>query len=230
MNEIAVEQELKERALSLCAGAEGLAILDQDQLNKANKTLLVIEDSIKRWEAYWKEPVDKAKDSYNGLRDRRDEVLTPLKRAKEIVRNLISVYATEQKRLKDAAEKKAFEEEQARLSMKAEARDNLDLAEEAEKEGDKAAAEEFLGRAATAEDLATAPPATVVPPRPVLEDHNMRTVYDFEIVNVAELPREYMMANDKAIRAHVEAWKDQKPIPGVIITKRLIPVMKRGRF
>jgi hypothetical protein len=223
-----VEKEIQATALALVEKASMARVTSQDDLDVANDYVTRFSGIAKRWKEFWAEPIEKAKASYDGLRERRDSILKPLEEAKEKLRRLISDYLTEQRRLKDEAEAKAFAEEQARIRKAAEAKENLELAEMAEEQGDKATAEEFLEKAAAVEKEASVGPAVFVPTRPEMTTAHERVVYDFVVDNVALLPREYMMANEKAIRAHVEAWKDTKPIPGVTITKRIIPVQRRG--
>lgn len=240
MNEIErvnVESEMKERAERILAASGTVRIEDNRGLEIANQVELGLDQAAKAWNDYWKDLVADAKASYDGLRDRRDALLKPLKEAKEKVRTMISVYLTEQRRLKEEAEKRAFEEEQTRIRKEAEAKDNLDLAEMAEAQGDKGAAEEFLGKAAEAEKEARPSTQVYVPPTPELEGQHMRVLYDFVVENVADLPREYMMANEKAIRAMVDARKAGfteaslvlgAVIPGVKIIKKVIPVKNRS--
>ncbi len=224
---MSVEQELQSTALALVEKAKVARVKSQEDLDVANGFIVRFTELAKRWKAYWAEPIERAKASYDGLRERRDAVLKPLEEIRENLRGYVSGYLTEQRRLKEEAEKRAFEEEQARIRKEAEAKESLELAEMAEAQGDKGAAEEFLGKAAEAEKEAKPATAVYVPKTPELEGQHTRVQYDFVVENVAELPRDFMMANERAIRAHIEAWKDAKPIPGVKIIKRIIPVMNR---
>lgn len=236
MSEATVEKELQTTALALVEKANVARVTNQDDLDVANDYVVRFSGVMKRWKEYWGESIEMAKASYDNLRERRDAVLKPLEAAKEKVRGIISVYLTEQRILKEAAEKRAFEEEQARIRKEAEAKENLELAEMAEEQGDKATAEEFLQKAAEAEAGAKPATSVYVPKTPELQDQHVRVQYDFVVENVADLPRDFMMANEKAIRAHVDARKANfteksltlgAVIPGVKVIKRIIPVMNR---
>lgn len=222
-----IEQEIQSTALALVEKASVARLTNQDDLDTANGFVLRFAEIAKRWKAFWAEPIEKAKASHDGLRERRDAVLKPVEEAKERIRRLISDYLTEQRLVKEAAEKRAFEEEQARIRKEAEAKESLELAEMAELQGEKGLAEEFLAKAAEAEKVARPATAVYVPKSPELQDQTTRMVYDFVVTNVALLPREYMMANETAIRAFVNLTKGAIKIPGVTITPRIITVMKR---
>jgi hypothetical protein len=108
---------------------------------------------------------------------------------------------TERKRLQAIADQQADAERQ-RLQK---------LAERAAGKGDHMKAERLETQA-----------ATVVPPRivsaaPKVAGQSVRATYKFEIENPALLPREYLCADEKKIRAYVNAMRAEARIPGVRI-------------
>lgn len=43
---------------------------------------------------------------------------------------------------------------------------------------------------------------------------SLKTDYDFEVVDMAKVPRQFLMLNDSAVKAHIKArLKDQAPVP-----------------
>ncbi|HUT62169.1 MAG TPA: hypothetical protein VNA25_30385 [Phycisphaerae bacterium] len=155
--------------------------------------------------------------------------LSRLEEPDKIVRGKLSGWETEKRRRREAEERAAREKAEAeareaeeRARREAEEK-RLEAALKAEAEGKKAEAAALLEA-----PVEVAPVAAVVvmptPEPPKVEGAGaMITVWDFEIVNEGEIPREYLLVNESAIRRVVSALKGQTHIPGVRVFSKLEP-------
>ena len=108
----------------------------------------------------------------------------------------------QQRRLEAEAEKK-------RLEAEAKAKEWAD-------KGNEKKAEEWFDKA---ENVI----APVVPETPKVEGITTRQDWDFEIINPNEVPREFCIPDEKALRAYVKATKGTRLIAGIkIIPKTII--------
>ncbi|GIV04024.1 MAG: hypothetical protein KatS3mg015_2854 [Fimbriimonadales bacterium] len=64
--------------------------------------------------------------------------------------------------------------------------------------------------------------------RVIHPDVTVRTVWAYDIVDPALVPREFLMVNEEAIEEHVDQFGDSVPIPGVRVF-RTIKVQRRPR-
>ncbi len=83
--------------------------------------------------------------------------------------------------------------------------------------GNEKKAEEWLDKA---ENVI----APVVPEIPKTEGISTRKDWDFEIINPNEVPRDFCIPDEKAIRAFIKATKGTKPIAGIKIFEKTIIV------
>lgn len=71
--------------------------------------------------------------------------------------------------------------------------------------------------------------ATSMVERPTTEGVRTRESYGYRIVNALLVPREFLVVDDKKIKAHIAAHGDKNPIPGVVVEKTMQVVAARGR-
>jgi len=64
--------------------------------------------------------------------------------------------------------------------------------------------------------------------RVIHPDVTVRTIWGYDIVDPALVPREFLMVNEEAIEEHVDQFGDSVPIPGVRVF-RTIKVQRRPR-
>lgn len=147
--------------------------------------------------------------------------------AEETIKKAIGVYQTEERRkaeeLRKAAEEVARKE---RERLAEEARQAAEAAKAAAAAGDEEAAAQASMQAAVlaaeAEVVEHLAPAVVEAPVK-LAGVSTRTDWDFEITDEAAIPREFLVVDDKKIRAYVKAMKSDAKIPGVrVFTKETI--------
>lgn len=179
----------------------------------------------------------------------RTKHLEPLEKAERLIKDKTGAFVQQQEQARlatlRAAQEKAEAEERARRAAEAEeqrkaneaaAKAAAAKAAELKKAGDIAAAkrlkEEEAKRQAEAERIAAeraaAPVCVAVeapPPVQKVAGQTTTTVYDFEIVDKAKIPLQFLIPDEVAIRKTVKALKDQAAgvIPGIrIITKTQI--------
>lgn len=130
------------------------------------------------------------------------ETLAPLLLADGQLRQKVIAYDSEQRAL---AAEMAAREEAERLRSEA----LLRQAERAEAKGETVVAGQLLDQAATADTNATTAAAAIVPPPPKTFSTpfgaraTSRTVMDFEITNLAEIPREYLILDEARVRREI---------------------------
>lgn len=174
------------------------------------------------------------------IMDRFREPLAFLEDAERQIKRAIGDYDAEQRRLRQEAEKAAAEAaRKERERMQAEAAKAEQAArEKREKEEAKARELEAKGRAAEAEAKrqaaaeaeaqrlreaeATRAAAESIPAAPVvhieqpkLAGVSSRQVWKFEIADADQIPRQYLVPDEKAIGAVVRALGERANIPGV---------------
>lgn len=235
--------ELEAEAASvdtMVAWAEQLAVATTDDYEKAGEGLRRIKARAKELDEKRKEltqPLDALKKKW------MDWFRTPLAKLEQaetaVKRNMVA-FQEEQDRIRREAERQAAEA--ARRERERMDREAAALAEKARKDAEaaerRAAAMEAEGKAERAEALRAAaaekeqaraadvaalqmasaamPVAPVVDiPRAASAGISTREDWDFEIIDEAAIPREYMTVNDKAIRGVVKALKDKAAIPGI---------------
>jgi phage-related minor tail protein len=128
----------------------------------------------------------------------------PLTKAERIVKGKVSAYTTEQERIRRAKEARLAE--QARKEA-----EEAQLAEAARLEaaGDHESAEAVIE--------APTPAVPVVVPKTVSKVQGMSTrkVWKYRIVEPNAIPRNWMVPDERAIRAHARSMKERASIPGV---------------
>ena len=148
--------------------------------------------------------VRKTHDAWRAMKDRENELLKPIQDAVSHLGRTMGTYH-------EACERE--QREQERLLREAER-------EEQEAETQRIAAEyASMGNEALADIAmgASLPPSTIKVDEfvPKVKGTSSRKTYSFVIENVALLPREYMMPDEKKIGGVVRAMKDTTNIPGV---------------
>ncbi|MCL6611204.1 MAG: siphovirus Gp157 family protein [Peptococcaceae bacterium] len=179
--------------------AQAVVITDEASLKKATDIVSWVAKAKKAFEEKRKFFVQPLNDQVKRINEMFKEYTQPLERADTLLRGKILAYRQEQER------KRREEEERLRK-----------LAEKEQKRLEKQAAKNGM----------PAPPPVVVPSQPpaaktIQSDMGaaqVRMVWDFEIVDETQIPREFLMPNVPAIRAAVKAGV--RNIPGVKIFQR----------
>lgn len=222
---------LEHEAQALTTQATALAVTDAASFERASEFLKGIATYIKRVGDVLDPIVDAAHQAHKVAVRQRDALLGPAKSAKLVLGGRMATWEQEQARLRrEAAE--AAQRERERLEReareRAEAQQRRLQAEAEERRLEEAARLEAAGDTAGAERLVSEPvaapvvtPAPIFAPRPMVaappkvEGVSFRTDWDFEIVDPALIPREYMVPDEKKIRGVVRAMRGAARIPGV---------------
>lgn len=227
-------------AETMLSTARAFAVTTAAQYTAAGEELKRIKAKAKELEAQrvgMTRPLDETK---KRIMDWFRDPLQYLADAESSIKRAIGAYDAEQRRLQQEAEKAAAEaarKERERMEAEA-ARAEQAAREKREREEAKARELEAKGRAAEAEAkrkaaeeaeaarlreaeakraaAASMPTAPVVHfEQPKVAGVSSRQVWKFEIADAAQLPREYLIPDEKAIGAVVRALGERASIPGV---------------
>jgi len=192
-------KELRTQADGVVAAANVLVVANDKGMADATEMLSWIAGAKKRFEEKRKALVKPLNDHVKTINSMFKEYTAPLEAADSTLRGKVLNYRREQERIRQEEEeriRKLAEKEQARLE------------EQAAKKG------------------APPPPPMPIPQvqeqartvRGDLGTVSAKKVWDYEIVDERQIPPEFMMVNEKAIRAAVKAGV--RNIPGVKIYQR----------
>ena len=197
--------EVETKALSIVDQAKAVKVVDAETYLKAGALWGNIKDMIAEVKAAFDPICDAAFKAHKAATKKRAEFLDPLEAVYKSIKGLMSDYDAAQERIR-LAEQRRLEE----LERKAEEERRLAEAITAEALGQKEEATAILE-----EPVSVAP---VVVPKAVPKITGgpvYQTRWDFEIVNVNLIPREYMTPDLVKVRGIVTALKEQAHIPGV---------------
>lgn len=244
--EIPAEVQQNVATVTERAGREIVVASDADY-TFAGKQVLEIAAQAKALEAKRKELIAPALEQQRRINDFFRVPIEACQEARKRIDRAMGAYEAEQRRIREEAERAAREAaRKERERMEREAAAAAEKARQArEREEAKARELEAAGRAERAEAMraqaeareaqrqadidAQRAAAAAVPEQPVVHHEapkaagiSTRTDYDFEIVDSALLPREYLVPDEVAIRRVVRALKDRTNIPGIrLIEKRV---------
>ena len=204
------DEAVKEAALCL-SDVKTIAIRTPEQLQSAGDVSNKIKTRIKQLDTERKEltkPLDEVKAK---IMDKYRPALEQLTQAQRLIDGVIAGYLEEQRKIQQEKQRKA-DEEARKEKERAEAK-----AKEWAAKGNDKKAEEWLDKSETVVAPVIQAPDTKAAGISTRED------WDFEISDASLIPREYLIPDEKAIRAFVKATKGKKEIPGVkIISKTII--------
>lgn len=202
-------QEMAVNTEALSRRAQEFAITSAEERQSACEMLEGVIELKQEITAHYEPMREKAWATYQEILKRKKEKLTPVEAVELTLRAKIGQFdQAERKRLQ------AEEEERRRKAFEEEKRKKEEEAARAREQG-----KEILAQAI--ESAPVVPPPVVVPreskPAPTMSGGTVssREEWDFRITNESLLPREYLMPDEKAIRAVVKARKGSTQIPGV---------------
>lgn len=174
----------------------------KDSLDLAREMVIETQEDLE----FAAEILAGAKGKARELKSRLDKITKPLnaalKEARDLFRPALEYYGTIEVELKKRIE-------EVTLRQQEESRAAMLKAAEAHEEGDTAGATEALSQVKTVGSV---------------QGLSTRQTWDFVIVDASQIPREFLIPNEKAIRAHARAAKNEapNPIPGVKFVPRVI--------
>lgn len=207
----AADPELSESAKRMLRQAQSIVVTTADEYEAAAAVMLTLSEREKDIEArkatIW-DPLAKLTKACQAL---FNPPLKVLEQAKNIVKEKMGAYALEQRNIQLAAQQRANQEaEDAREKL-------LAKAERANKNGDEERASVLEARAQSV----AAP--TIQSETPKVAGVQLREHWLFAVTDVDEVPREYMIVDEQAVRAEVARCKGATKIPGVRIWSTLKP-------
>ena len=179
----------------VCADAYTGAAAELKKIKAAHKELTAVRRSLTK-------PLDESKSK---IMDLFRVPLDKLKSAEGNVNTAMVSWAQEQEKIRQA------EQERLRKAQQAEATRLARHAAKAAERGDTKKAAEFDNRS---EEVSFAAPATV-PSTTKVKGLAMVDTWKFRIIDLAKLPREYMIANEVMLGKMARMSKGLIPVPGV---------------
>ncbi len=188
--------------------AKELVIETEEQATEASEMVKKLKELENEIRASFDPVIDKAYKAHKEAIAQRDEHLKPVLEAQKKIKDCLSKWKEKEelKRLQEAmriAEEKRKEEEEKRLQQ----------AELLEKMGETEKANEILEQ-----PIFCAPETEKIK----VEGISFAEIWTYEIINEAEIPREYLMPDEKKINSVVKAMKNNIEIPGIKIFKKTI--------
>ena len=212
MSEEVVTKEIEQQGGVLVAQAQGITVRNAETFQQAGVFLRTIAGYLKRVAEVFDPVVEAAHKAHKVAVEQRKKMAEPAQTAERLVKAAMGAYETAERERAAKAQREA-DAERRRL----EDEERLHLASVLETQG----------KAKEAELALTAPVAVRVPPSPVVvmpraEGVSFREDWDFEIEDALLIPREYLIPDEKLIRATVKAQKAETKIPGIKAVPRTI--------
>lgn len=204
MNEIVPEQEVKElqrEQNDVVTSVESMEIADQEGMERATGLLSMIaraKKSVEERRKFFTKPLNDQVSKINAL---FKELASPLEEADKALRQKMLDYKREQDRLARA--------ERERLRK---------LQEKEQKRLERQAAKKGAPAPPPPPPVPYATEQTPITTRSEAGTVTAKKTWDFEIVDESKLPRQWLIPNEKAIRAAVKAGV--RDIPGVRVFQR----------
>lgn len=219
--------QLETEALSWPDKAKAVAITDQATYTSASQMLIGIKGLRKQIDETFDGPIQKAFQAHRAIIDSKRKVEAPLIEAERIIKDGISAFEIEQRRIQQEAERKAMEEserqaEQLRLE-------------------NAVAAEQMGASAEVVEEILESPipvvPAPVAPTFQRAEGISTRASYKAQVTDIKALCRavaegkasvECVMPNMPVLNGLARSLKSTMQIPGVrVITDTIVNARAR---
>jgi ParB-like chromosome segregation protein Spo0J len=205
------DPELSNSAKRMLAQAQSITVTSVAEYEDAAvvlQTLTAREKELEDKKAELWNPLAKLT---KGVQSLFNPPLKVLEQAKNVVKEKMGAYANEQRNIALAAQQRADQEaEDARQAL-------LAKAERAADAGNQARAEVLEARAQSVQ----AP--TIESQTPKVAGVQLRERWLFEVTDPDKVPREYLMVDERLIRAEVNAKEALAKIPGVRIWSTLKP-------
>ncbi len=191
------ELTLRKDVDTILAEMEGLDITTNEQFQETGAFVQGIKSKQKEVKDHYEQKRVQTYEKYKAVTTEISSYIDSLVKAERIVKKKLGVYREEQAR--------KHREESQRLLAEARKKEEERLLAEAEETGDDSILDDEL----------IIPQPVVETEVPAMKGVSFTTVWKFEVVNVSELPREYLMPDERYIRDVVKALKGNTKIPGI---------------
>jgi hypothetical protein len=178
--------------------ANELQVTDDETNRIAAELLKDIKTRQKQVKDLWLEPKQEAKKAHSTICQKEKDMLEPLSRAEGIIKASMSQYHIKLER----------ERQEIQAAKEAELRRIEQEAQEALEAGDVEAMTEIAIKQSEVANISEAKAERV-------SGVSVKKVWKFEITDANQVPREYMIVNEKAIGQVVKATNGAVKIPGV---------------
>lgn len=209
-------KKLTENYQSLTQEISNLEVIDTITYARAGQIVVALKDLKKHIQDYFKPMKDKAYKAWKEICDTEKAELSKIEPLEKKLSGQMVAWQMEQERKR--------REEQARIEEEMRKREEelrLKAAEELEKQGKTEEAESLL------EAPISIPQVKVEAEIPKVEGMTTREEWTFEIIDESQIPREFLIPDEKKIRAYVKAMKERAVIPGIKVFKSAI-IVKRS--
>lgn len=207
VRQTAKETELLESVEAITEQVAEIKIVDDPSFTAAEQFLKRIGEYEKAVHDELDPDIKKAHDLHKSMTGRRKKLLDKAEAAKDIVQRAMGDYVDEMKRIE--------REQEIALEAQLRAERAADIEEEAAiliTKGETAAA---MARLEAAETMPMPTPKIPSLAPEKSKGTQVRKTWHFEVTDASLLPREYLCPDQKAIKAMVNAKKDDCSIPGV---------------
>lgn len=216
MSTAVIEAPIEQQALTTVEKARAIVVSSVEQRHQAGEIGRVVAGIYKQAEEFFAPMKKAAAATHKEICKRESSILEPLEDAKRYLSGQIGAFDQRMEEERRAEEARLQEEERQRALREASAISQERAIEDAiqlESDGDPAAAEAVLANPAP---VPLRMHSVIVQKQvPKTEGVSGALNWKFRIVDETQIPREYLMVNEKAIGAVVRAMKDKSKIPGV---------------
>ena len=203
MENIIEKQEEFKQEVMVAAKAD-ITVVDQATYAAANNLIARLQSVRKEVVARFADPKKKAAEAHKAVCELEKSFLAPVDEKIRLLKtSTTNWYTAEQRRIEAEAERKRRDAEALAA-----------LSAEAEAQGDSDTAAEAVAEAALAEATVTAMPKCA--------GTSMREVWKAVVVDVSQLPRQYMIVNQSMLDRMAQATKGAVPVPGVRFEKTYV--------
>lgn len=224
-------QIVSRKSQSLTEQASTLAVIDADTQIEASEALKAIAAMRKEISDTFKPMKDAAFKAHRTICQQEKTLDDPLAQAEATLKSRIGHFVGEQQRLAREAEEAARAEERRRADAEAAQfaqEQALEQAIDLEARGNTVAAEAVLANPAPVAPRYVAP-APVAPAVAQVKGVSTRTDWDFRITDISQIPRDYLLPNETAIRNLGKNTQGRAKVPGVeFFPKTVVATSRRG--
>jgi hypothetical protein len=224
-------QTVSRKSQSLTEQASTLAVIDADSQIEASEALKAIAAMRKEISDTFKPMKDAAFKAHRTICQQEKMLDDPLAQAEATLKGRIGHFVGEQQRLAREAEEAARAEERRRADAEAAQfaqEQALEQAIDLEARGNTVAAEAVLANPAPVAPRYIAP-APVAPAVAQVKGVSTRTDWDFRITDISQIPRDYLLPNETAIRNLGKNTQGRAKVPGVeFFPKTVVATSRRG--
>lgn len=203
---IAEPTELADEVPAIVEWSKNLTIANADDYQEAADRLKQIKSLSKKIADFFtplKRSADAAK---KAILDREKEQLKPLDAAEANAKRVMMAYLHEEQRKALEAKRKAQAEADERARREREA---------LEKKAAAAKKPETVAKYAEAAASVVAPVIHVPADVPKVEWISTRKVWKAQVIDAAEVPREFLIVDQKALDSYAKSFQERAKVPGV---------------